>query len=1296
MSAFRLACFAVCTGILAASPRIQFEQNRGQTDARVRYLARTPQGLVFFNDSGMVLSRPDATPVTFEWVGADPQAGWEALEGTGETTSYHVGRDPRRWADQVPEYGRLARRGLYPGIDAVYYGAGRQLEYDLFVAPGADPGRIRIRIRGARRIWIGRNGDLVIATEGGAIRQQTPGLYQTAADGSRTAVAGRFRLLGRSEVGFVAGRYDHTKVLAIDPTLESSTYLGGSGDDEVVFASGTISAGNTTSSDFPDAAVARRSGTDVFYRSGTSTLIFGGSGDDRLTGVVLVGAAPVLIGYTNSTDLPTSASSVQPNFAGGASDGFFLYFSRTSTGAFTTINPVISYLGTTGEDRITAGTTATFQSLIFLTGWTTTHGFNPGAVATTMVAGPGGGVDGFLVTAVVLPTADRANIQGAYLNSVTYFGGSGDDRPSSIAASADRLNCCLIGGETTSTDFPGLVGASTARAGASDGFVIRYNYPSSANSLVSRLYGGNGTDRISGVAAMLDGSVVVAGTTTSTDLPLAGAAQAQFGGGASDAFVARFSADLSQLTYASYWGGAGADEATSISANPLIDEFFIGGWTASPDFPVTNAVQPTYGGGPDDGFLVHYDPDGKVYEATFLGGSGSDQILSVAAGSAFEVTVAGETSSADFPLQGATQTQLRGNSDGFVSTIGAKLVAANPVTGSKGLRAYAGLVVPLAPPPVTFTLSSSDPASVLLASDTTSAAAASITTTAINSNAANYFVDCLANGASADIRITAPGYPQATAHVDCVLPSVFGFWTGGTISLWSGPATISLELVAVSPSNPASRNTVFARLAADQIAVQVQNSDPSVATVSTTTLSLGASTGSARLTVSPLSVGSTDLTLESPSLQPLPGNTVQVVVANPYYTYTPAPIPGGFQAAYSVALLGTAPAGVSVSFTSGDPSRLLVSSDATKTGAASVATSGRVNLQALASSGSVPLSIAVTGFPPVTVPVSLTTPVLTVSSNLIAAPALVVGQPVTASASFGYSPNPGSGTTVTAKSSDPSVVEVSPSSVVLNSAVPSFQVAGVAAGSAVLTFSSSIGAPVSISPLTVTVAHRTLKLGDLSVGKNLVGAELVTWPSELAAGESVTITSSDPSRVLLGTSNTVPGKARITVTAKGGAKIYVFGLADSGTVQITATAAGFLSMSRLRSLRTAVDGPVTATATVTLTPSGFGWHNDSLSSSLSASTVSAAISAFALDPRTLIPIAEQTLQPGLTVALPIVSDHADVVVPVSSPVSVPSPGSGASVSLRNVGVGGAKVTVSQPAGFTQPASRQSLGYHVVQ
>src|SRR5205823_1875847 len=145
-------------------------------------------------------------------------------------------------------------------------------------------------------------------SNGGELRQHKPVIYQTACDGSRTLVSGGFKRLGRNEAGFSVGRYDHSRPMAIDPVIDSATFIGGIGEDQVIYSSGGITAGNTTSPDFPGAPAARRSGWKVFYRNGSSTLIVGGSGDDRLTAVIPAYPGPVMLGYTNSLDLATSAA----------------------------------------------------------------------------------------------------------------------------------------------------------------------------------------------------------------------------------------------------------------------------------------------------------------------------------------------------------------------------------------------------------------------------------------------------------------------------------------------------------------------------------------------------------------------------------------------------------------------------------------------------------------------------------------------------------------------------------------------------------------------------------------------------------------------------------------------------------------------------------------------------------------------------------------------------------------------------------------------------------------------------
>src|SRR5262249_26972042 len=153
---------------------------------------------------------------------------------------------------------QVTYHGLYPGVDAVYYGnANRQLEYDFVVAPGADYHAIQLGLVGAQSTQLDAQGELLLNTAGGQLVQKAPTLYQLAGDGTKQPVTGRYAVTG-SQLGFSVDSYDHSKALYIDPVLSFSTYLGGTGDDQglaiaVDGAGNTYVAGSTATANFPTA-----------------------------------------------------------------------------------------------------------------------------------------------------------------------------------------------------------------------------------------------------------------------------------------------------------------------------------------------------------------------------------------------------------------------------------------------------------------------------------------------------------------------------------------------------------------------------------------------------------------------------------------------------------------------------------------------------------------------------------------------------------------------------------------------------------------------------------------------------------------------------------------------------------------------------------------------------------------------------------------------------------------------------------------------------------------------------------
>src|SRR3989475_9759201 len=233
---------------------LHFEANRGQTHEDVRFLARGPGYSLYLTagEAVLVLTKPNpdtkrdahstperlntqarGTPVVVRMslVGAAPKPLVSGLDELPGKANYLIGKDPAKWRTNVPTYAKVHYRAVYPGIDLVYYGNQRQLEYDFVVSPGADPERIVLGFQGGERLEINAEGELVLHAGGGALRQQKPVIYQEI-NGVRTRIEGRYVLKDAHRVGFQVAAYDQSRPLVIDPTLVYATYLGGSISDD--------------------------------------------------------------------------------------------------------------------------------------------------------------------------------------------------------------------------------------------------------------------------------------------------------------------------------------------------------------------------------------------------------------------------------------------------------------------------------------------------------------------------------------------------------------------------------------------------------------------------------------------------------------------------------------------------------------------------------------------------------------------------------------------------------------------------------------------------------------------------------------------------------------------------------------------------------------------------------------------------------------------------------------------------------------------------------------------------------
>ena len=215
---------------------MSFEANQGQADSQVQFLSRGDGYALFVTPTAGRPQPPGAPPslrrppVAMQLVGASASphsvGAWTSCPGV---SNYLIGNDPSQWHTNVPNYAQVEEQGVYPGVDLIYYGNQRQLEYDFTVAPGADPGVIRLAFRGRSRRRSTARATSCSETAGGAVVEQAPVLYQESG-GVRQPVSGHFVLEGDGQVGFAVGTMTASLPLVIDPILSYSTYLGGSGD----------------------------------------------------------------------------------------------------------------------------------------------------------------------------------------------------------------------------------------------------------------------------------------------------------------------------------------------------------------------------------------------------------------------------------------------------------------------------------------------------------------------------------------------------------------------------------------------------------------------------------------------------------------------------------------------------------------------------------------------------------------------------------------------------------------------------------------------------------------------------------------------------------------------------------------------------------------------------------------------------------------------------------------------------------------------------------------------------------
>jgi hypothetical protein len=628
-----------------------FEQNRGQVDRQVGYLARADGYDVFLTRREAVLGTDGRSLLRLRLARAAPSAP-VGVGRLATTTRYLTGAG----ALVVPSFAGVRYRAVYPGVDLVYHADGARLEYDFRLTAHADPRAIRLRVSGARSLSVDARGELLIRTSARTLRQARPVAYQRIG-GRRVAVAAHYVLHG-SEVGIALGRYARSHALVIDPTLAYSTYLGG-------------------------------------------------EHSERTNGIAVDSSGAVYVtGATDSLHFPTKQAFDGTPGGGTCANGFPCHDAFVAKLAPNGRSFVYAtYLGGSGDDIGRGIAVDPTSGAAYVTGDTTSTDFPTKGAFQGSFDGPGtcDEIECFGDAFVTKLAPDGS------LAYSTYLGGSDADHGNAIAI--DATGAAYVAGGTLSSDFPIQGAFQSVNQGSGDAFVAKLS-PSGSSLVYSTFLGGSftgsvgsGADAANAIAVDARGSAYVTGTTSSTNFPVRNAFQPMCAGACAeqrtDAFITKLNPSGKRLVYSTYLGGwdfagsFGSEIGNGIAVDGT-GAAYVTGFTNSDNFPVTpGAFQTAFAGGDlgvgGDAFVTKLVPGGQsLAYSTYVGGQ-HDEISFGLAVSSGQATITGLTDSEDFPTLGAVQPALTGAFDAFVTRLnasGSGLVYSTYLGGGSGSTGF--------------------------------------------------------------------------------------------------------------------------------------------------------------------------------------------------------------------------------------------------------------------------------------------------------------------------------------------------------------------------------------------------------------------------------------------------------------------------------------------------------------------------------------------------------------------------------------------------------------------------------
>lgn len=597
----------------------------------------------------------DFTRFEMHFVGCNFETIITPSEQQEDYLNFYLAHTPEEGIKEVKQFNKLTYHNIYNNIDMILYVREKGFKYEFIINPGGNPNDIKIKWNGTSPELM-HNGEIIYKNQIGFMTETPPKTFS-----DNNLIDSRFEFDKQGNLHFMLGNYPLNRKLVIDPSLNWSSYYGGSTNESVksicidkngnlFFGGNTASTSGIATSGSYQSSLAGAS--DIYFVKMNSSGVriwgtyFGGTDDDEFGNIGLDTAENIFIsGRTKSSGLATSGS-YQSSIAGGA-DCLFAKFSKTGNRVWST------YFGGSGFDGGNKLSTNIFGDVYF-TGYTQSSSgvATTGAFQTTF-----GGKD----DALIAKFDKNGKIYWA-----TYFGGSGYEGETSIVAD-DSTKIYFTGYTSSTSGISSSSAFQTSLAGNDDAMFGCFD--KNGNRIWSSYFGGSNRDWGSAITLDKNGSLLIVGLTeSSSGISTSGAHQSTFGG-SNDGFIAKFNSS-GQRQWATYYGGNSTDWAIATTSGKS-GEFYIAGMTKSTSGIATSgSYQSTHGGSGvyEDAFISQFSNNGKLLKASYFGGTEFDNASGIA-GSDKMVVLSGSTASTSkIATSGAYQTTNGGKQDGYIAS----------------------------------------------------------------------------------------------------------------------------------------------------------------------------------------------------------------------------------------------------------------------------------------------------------------------------------------------------------------------------------------------------------------------------------------------------------------------------------------------------------------------------------------------------------------------------------------------------------------------------------------------------